>query len=86
MSMQQTSILAFHSLDPNKLNERQQQVLEALEEIQPATNRMIAQKSRIPINVVTPRIGELRKKGKVEADHTGIDATGRSAIYWKVTS
>lgn len=83
--MQQTSILAYHSLSSVKLNERQQQVLECLEEIQPATNRMIAQKSGIPINVVTPRMGELRKKSKVEAQFVGIDVTGRSAIYWKVT-
>lgn len=82
--MQQTSILAYHSLTDVKLGERQQQVLEALEDIQPATNRMIAQKSGIPINVVTPRMGELRKKGKVEQDFIGVDVTGRPAIYWKV--
>lgn len=81
--MQQTSLIAYSSLSDVKLGERQSQVLEALEEIQPATNRMISQRSGIPINVVTPRMGELRKKGKIEQDFVGIDVTGRPAIYWK---
>lgn len=81
--MQQTSLMAYQSLTSVKLGERQAQVLEALEEIQPATNRMVSLKSGIPINVVTPRMGELRKKGKVEQDYIGTDVTGRPAIYWK---
>lgn len=81
--MQQTSLMAYSSLTDVKLGERQAQVLEALEEIQPATNRMVSVKSGLPINVVTPRMNELRKKGKVEQDSIGVDVGGRSAIYWK---
>ena len=81
--MQTTSISAFHSLTTVKLNERQHQVLEALEEISPATNRMISEYSGIPINVVTPRMGELAGKSKVEQAYIGTDVSGRKAIYWK---
>lgn len=81
--MQTTSIEAYRSLTTVKLNERQQQVLEALEEISPATNRMISVHSGIPINVVTPRMGELASKLKVEQAYVGEDVSGRKAIYWK---
>ena len=84
--LQQTSILAYRSLPTAKINARQQQVLEALEEIQPANNRMLAEHSKLPINVITPRMGELRKKGKVVIDYIGRDVTGRQAMYWKANN
>lgn len=83
MMIQTTSMQAFQSLTSVKLNERQHQVLEALEEISPATNRMISEYSGIPINVVTPRSGELAAKGKIEQAYVGVDISGRKAIYWK---
>lgn len=82
-SMQTTSLEAYKSLTSAKLNERQKQVLEALEEIAPATNRMISEHSGIPINVVTPRMGELAGKGKIEQAYVGVDVSGRKAIYWR---
>lgn len=81
--MQTTSLEAYRGLTAIKLNERQKQVLEALEEISPATNRMISEHSGIPINVVTPRMGELAGKLKVEQAFVGADLSGRKAIYWK---
>lgn len=82
--MQQTSLEAYWSLPKIKISERQQQVLEALSEIQPANNRMISLQSRLPINVVTPRVGELRKKGLVEQESILRDITGKRTIFWKV--
>ena len=84
--MRQTSIFAFHSLTKEKINERQRQVIEALEQIQPATNRQISEYSKIPINVVTPRMGELARKKLVEIDYIGRDVTGRKAVYWKAAA
>lgn len=78
----QTSIDAFISIK-EKINERQKQVLHALEEIAPASNRQIAEHSNMPINTVTPRIGELRKKGYVVQAYISKDITGRRATYWK---
>jgi len=80
--MQQTSIFAYRALDEKKLNKRQQLVLDALLEVAPATNRMIADYLNWPINTVTPRCLELRGKGKVVAAYIGIDQ-GRKATYWR---
>lgn len=80
--IQQTSLLAYRSLDGSKINERQKQVLYALEEIAPATNKQIAVHLGWPINSVTPRVLELRTKYKVVEAFKGIDG-GRKASFWK---
>lgn len=81
--MQQTSLDAYNSLTEDKISERQRQVFEALQVIFPATNRQVSDYSGIPINVVTPRMGELRKKGLVEEAYVGFDVSNRPALYWK---
>lgn len=81
--MRQTSLEAFWSLTKPKISERQQQVLEALEEIFPACNRQLSVHSGIPINVVTPRMGELVKKGLVEQAYIDVDITGKRVIFWQ---
>lgn len=83
MGYKQTSLWAYESIKP-KMAERQRQVLEAIAAIGPACNRQIAEYSRIPINVITPRVGELRKKGLVEPAYIQSDLTGRKAIFWQV--
>lgn len=80
----QTSLLAYRQLDETKLNFRQKKVLEALEEIQPATNKMIAAHLDWAINTVTPRCLELRGKGKVIEAFIGTDSTGRKASFWRL--
>jgi DNA-binding Lrp family transcriptional regulator len=80
--MRQTSIEAYFSLDKPKINQRQKQVLEALEEIAPANDRQISEHSHLPINVVTPRRGELLKKGLIKEAYINVDVTGRRATYW----
>jgi hypothetical protein len=81
--MRQTSLLAYNSLG-DKINERQRQVLHALEDIYPANNRQLSEHSRLPINVVTPRMNELVSKGRVtEAFRKSDPITGRLSIYWK---
>jgi predicted ArsR family transcriptional regulator len=81
----QTSLLAYQEAK-TKLGRTQSAVLESLEDIAPATNKMVAESLGWAINSVTPRMLELRKKGKVEADHIGIDIGGRKAIFWKPVS
>jgi predicted ArsR family transcriptional regulator len=80
----QTSLMAYKEAKTH-LSTTQSQVLEALEEIAPATNLMIAKHLGWAINSVTPRMQELRKKQKVVTDHVGKDITGRSAHFWKPT-
>jgi hypothetical protein len=81
--MQQTSIDAYHSLGAEKITERQQQILIVLEEHYPACNRELSLWSSLPINSVTPRVLELRKKGLVEMAHQDMDVTGKRVIYWR---
>lgn len=83
---QQTSMLAYRQLKKDGLNHRQIKVLEALEEIAPATNRQLAKYLNWEINTVTPRVLELRGKRKVEEAYRDMDVTGRTAIFWKPKS
>ena len=80
--MQQTSLEAYWNFTKPKLNERQKAVLEALEEIFPASNKQLAEHLQWPINSITPRVLELRTKGVVVKAYTGKDLTGRSQNYW----
>lgn len=82
MTMQQTSLLAYSLVSP-KINRNQKLVLEALEEIAPACNKQIAEHMKWPINSVTPRVLELRHKGKVVQAYISKDLSGRRAIFWK---
>lgn len=81
--MRQTSLFAFYSLTSQQINNRQREVLDALRQIYPATNRMVSEASGIPINVVTPRCGELVKKGYVVVAFVAHDPHGRKATFWK---
>lgn len=82
MMMQQTSLAAYSSIK-SKLNRNQRLVLDALEEIHPASNKQVAEYMKWPINSVTPRMLELRKKSKVVQAYVGRDLGGRKAIFWK---
>lgn len=66
-----------------KVNKHQRLVLDAIEEIYPASNKMIAAHLGWPINSVTPRVLELRHKKQVIKAYKGKDSTGRSAIFWQ---
>ena len=49
------------------------------------TNTMIAKKLKLPINCVTGRIFELRKKGIVTLSHTSwCPITRNKAKYWRI--
>lgn len=80
--MQQTSLLAYREAK-TRLSQTQAKVFNALEDLAPATNLMVAQHLGWGINSVTPRMLELRGKHKVVEAHRGKDVTGRQAIYWK---
>jgi DNA-binding MarR family transcriptional regulator len=79
--IQQTSILAYQTAKKN-LSRTQAQVLEAIEEYGEITNKQLAKQLGWEINSITPRVLELRTKGKVVECYKGEDVTGRTAIYW----
>jgi predicted ArsR family transcriptional regulator len=81
--MTQTSLEAYFNEVQPKLGRNQKLVLEALEDIFPATNKQIAKHLGWEINSITPRILELRAKGKVVKAYVAKDESGRSATFWK---
>lgn len=82
---QQTSLQSY-SQEQKVLGERQLQVLTTLKSFpnHEATNTMISVRSGLPINVVTPRIYELRQKRRVKESYTDTcPITNRKAIFWR---
>lgn len=90
MGVTQTSLLAYKQLTPGKLGMRQQQVYEAIYEYGPVTDKQIAEFTGLPINVVTPRRGELNFKNlirKVTDDELKIAGISQGPIkstFWAV--
>lgn len=83
MAVTSTSILAYQEIIES-LGKRQIEVLKALKQIEPANNRIIAQFMHKPINCVTPRCQELRKKGLIKEERIDLDkVTNRQTIYWR---
>ena len=84
-NMRATSLIAFSQI-VESLGDRQMQVLKCIKEIgQPCSNLQISKYLHLPINSITPRVLELRKKGIVMMDRVGdCEFTGRKVIYWKI--
>lgn len=83
-SVQQTSLEAYFEIR-KKMGPLQNQIYEWLKNHGPATNTMISKNLKIPINVVTPRVYELRQMKLVGvAYEQRCFVTGKKAIYWKV--
>jgi DNA-binding MarR family transcriptional regulator len=78
--MQMTSLLAYKDAKKD-LNRKQKLVLEAVENIGPATNRQIGEYLGWPINSITPRVLELRQKNKLVSCFMA-DDNGRKAHWW----
>ena len=86
MPIQETSIISLYSI-LSELGDRQKEVLVALKHLKVANNLMISRYLNLPINSITPRINELRKKGLVIKHHvSACPITGRSSIFWIIKS
>ena len=80
----ETSLLAFEDIKKD-LGRRQKLVYDCLKIIQPATNLMISQYLKLPINSITPRVKELRNLKLVGVAFQDRDLnTGRPSIYWRI--
>jgi predicted transcriptional regulator len=64
MVVQATSIISYYSI-LNELSKRQKEVLLAMKHLGIANNLMISKYLNLPINSITGRMNELRKKGIV---------------------
>ena len=79
-----TSLLAYAEV-LDTLSERQTQVYIKIREMKSCNNVMIAETLHLPINSITPRVNELRKKHIVMMDKKDIcPFTGRLTCYWRV--
>lgn len=76
------SLEAYESIKPT-LSNRQRFVFEALRN-NPASNKTLAKRIGLPINQITPRILELRKKGLVKKMYAEVE-NGRTVNVWGVS-
>jgi len=81
--VQETSLLAYAEVIEN-LGERQRLILLAIDKISPCNNTQIAEYLKIPINSVTPRVWELRKKKMVKLNKIDeCPRTHRQSMFWE---
>lgn len=80
--IQQTSLLAFSNIRKD-LPARQGQVLDCIEQYGPIANKTIAQMLNLPINSITGRVLELRRKQLVELARVDMSAEHRRVMFWR---
>ena len=86
MTVQTTSIISYYEV-LNTLGERQKQVLLAMKHLKSANNLMVSKLLNLPINSITPRMNELRKKGILIYHETkACPFTLRSSKFYRIKS
>jgi len=79
-----TSMMAYDMILED-LADRQLQVFNGFKKLEFATNAMVAKEINLPINCVTGRCLELRKKFLIERSHISkCPVTKNTAQYWKL--
>jgi len=77
-----TSLLAFVEVLGN-LGQRQLQVLKTIDEIEPCNNLMISNRLNLPINSITPRVHELKRKGLIKEEKIDVcPFTRRKTVFY----
>jgi len=83
--IQETSLEAFESIQM-ELGERQRQFYNLIKLYPGVSNHDLSRIAQLPINSVTPRVNELRRKGLVVFSHYKQDrVTNRRVMTWVVT-
>ena len=82
MSMSKTSLFAYNSIQ--ELGNKQMEVFEKIVELQPCSNKTIAESLNWEINRVTGRVNELAKKGLIKSEKMARNGTGRLEKLWEV--
>lgn len=72
----------FDKVEP-KLTKRESWVLEAIEDIYPASAEIVAEHLGVPVNVISGRFTGLRKKGKIIKAFTQVNQRGSKVTHWK---
>lgn len=82
MSVAFTSKAAYDSVQ--ELGNKQAEVLEKIEELQPCSNKDIARSLKWEINRVTGRVNELAKKGLIKSERVARNDAGRLEKLWEI--
>lgn len=82
MSMSKTSLFAYNSIQ--ELGNKQMEVFEKIVELQPCSNKTIAESLNWEINRVTGRVNELAKKGLIKSEKMTRNGIGRLEKLWEV--
>lgn len=82
MSMSETSREAYKSVQ--ELGNKQMEVFEKIVELQPCSNKTIAESLNWEINRVTGRVNELAKKGLIKSEKMARNGIGRLEKLWEV--
>lgn len=79
--IKKNSLIAYDSIKP-ALNKNQSIVLNNLRIYGPASNYELAKRIGWDINCVTPRTGELKSMGRIDAQFDRIGHKGRPETVW----
>lgn len=86
MGVQVTSLISYYEV-LNTLGKRQKEVLLAMKKLKCANNLMVSRYLNLPINSITPRMQELRKKGIIIYHHIeACPITKRSSRFYTIKS
>lgn len=89
--LSQTSKIAYNKILP-ELGERQLVVYKTIEKLEYCTNSMVSKFLKLPINQITPRTHELRRKhikGEflvIRSHISRCPITKHAAQYWKINN
>lgn len=81
-TISQISMSNYLGLKP-KLTDREQWVLEAIEDLAPCTAEMVAEHYGVGVNVVSGRFTGLKKKRKIERAYDGVNRNGNKVSYYQ---
>ena len=81
MSTAYTSKLAYSSVQ--ELSSKQFEVFLKIVELQPCSNKSIAEALNWEINRVTGRVNELAKRGLIKSEKTARNSIGRLEKLWE---
>ena len=82
MSLANTSLLAYSTIQ--ELGNKQMEVFEKIVELQPCSNKTIAEALNWEINRVTGRVNELAKKGLIKSENVARNGNGRLEKLWEI--
>lgn len=82
-TMSQISILNYLNIVKPNLSEREQWVLEAVEQLFPCDTEMVASHLGVGVHIVSGRMTGLKKKGSIIKAYRGSNSQGRAVDFWQ---